>query len=84
MCQFIVPFSNSADLLMSKAKQEIQRAGGSFNGDGTQGSFRVKTALGTIGGSYQVAGQEILMVILKKPFLISCTRIEKELREVMI
>lgn len=84
MCQFTIPFSNSADILMNRAKQEIERAGGSFDGDGSRGSFQVKTAFGTIEGSYQIAGQEISMVIAKKPFLISCSRIEKELRGVMI
>lgn len=84
MCQFRIPFSNSADHLMDRARQEITQASGSFEGDGSQGRFQVKTALGTIGGSYQVAGQEVLMVIEKKPFLLSCKRIEKELRGVII
>lgn len=84
MCQFTIPFSNSSENLTNRAKQEIERAGGSFNGDASQGSFEVKTALGAVGGSYQVTGQEISMFIAKKPFLISCKRIEKELREVMM
>lgn len=84
MCQFTIPFSDSADSLTNRAKQEIERGGGSFNGDASHGSFEVKTALGTVGGSYQVTGQEILMFIVRKPFLISCRKIEKELREVMM
>ena len=84
MCQFTIPFSNSADNVVNRAKQEIEQTGGFFNGDSSQGRFQVKTPLGTIGGSYQVIGQEISMVIEKKPFLLSCKRIEKELRGVMI
>ena len=83
MCQFSIPFSGDPGSLVERARQEIERAGGAFNGDSTQGGFHVKTALGSIHGSYQVAGQEISLAIIKKPFLLSCKRIEKELSGVM-
>jgi len=53
-------------------------------GDETQGNFQVKTPLGSVGGKYAITGQEIMMHITKKPLLISCKRIEKELRDVMV
>ena len=76
MCQFSIPFSGDPDSL-------IERAGGAFDGDSTQGGFHAKTAVGSIHGSYQVAGQEISLAIIKKPFLLSCKRIEKELSSVL-
>lgn len=83
MCQFRIPFSGDAESLMVRARQEIVRAGGAFDGNAMQGSFRAKTPLGSIEGSYQVVGEEISLVINKKPFLLSCNRIQKELTEVM-
>ena len=83
MCQFSIPFAGDPESLMKRAKQEIENAGGAFNGDLNHGSFQAKTPLGSIHGSFQVSGQAISLAIIKKPFLLSCKRIEKELSEVM-
>ena len=83
MCQFNIPFSGELESLMRRARQEIERAGGAFNGDSTQGSFQAKTPIGSIHGSYEVAGQQISLAITKKPILLSCKRIQKELSQVM-
>lgn len=83
MCLFSIPFSGSADSLMQRAKQGIEGTGGFFAGDSAQGSFQAKTPMGSIKGSYQILGQEISLAITKKPFLLSCSTIQKELTEVM-
>ena len=83
MCQFNIPFPGDAENLITRAKQAIEGAGGAFTGNVTEGSFRAKTPIGSIQGSYQVEGQQILLAITKKPFLLSCSRIEKELASVM-
>ena len=83
MCKFSIPFSGDAESLTQRARQEITQMSGAFNGDASQGNFRAKTPLGFIEGSYEVLGQHIALSIHKKPFLLSCKRIEKELTEVM-
>jgi hypothetical protein len=83
MCQFNIPFSGDAESLMKRAKQEIERTGGALIGDAVQGDFQAKTPLGSVQGAYQIVGQEISLAITKKPFLLSCKRIQKELSEVM-
>ncbi|WP_018614838.1 hypothetical protein [Segetibacter koreensis] len=83
MCQFSIPFEGDSESLMKRAKQEIEKAGGAFSGDFTQASFQAKTPLGSIHGSFAVSGQALSLAIIKKPFLLSCKRIEKELAEVM-
>ena len=83
MCQFSIPFSGEAETLMQRARQEIVRAGGTFNGDAQQGNFQAKTPIGSIHGTYQISGPQILLAIVKKPLLLSCKRIEKELTSVM-
>ena len=84
MCQFTIPFSGAPDLLIGRAQREIGAAGGSFAGDNLQGNFEVKTPLGTVRGKYLMVTNGIAVTILKKPLLVSCTRIEKELKEVMV
>ncbi len=83
MCQFNITFSGDAESLISRSKQQIEKAGGNFTGDPTAGNFEAKTPIGSIEGSYQIEGQVISLAITKKPFLLSCARIEKELTTVM-
>ncbi len=84
MCKFSLPFSGDAESLTQRAKQQILKMSGAFNGDANQGNFRAKTPLGFIEGTYEVIGQEIGLNISKKPLLLSCRKIEKELRQVMV
>jgi len=83
MCKFNLPFSGDAESLTLRAKAAIERAGGSFTGNVTQGNFRAKTPLGSIHGTYQVAGEQVILAINKKPLFLTCARIEKELSQVM-
>lgn len=83
MCQFSIPYSGDAESLLQRARQEIERAGGVLSGSITQGNFQAKTPIGSIQGTYQFAGEEIVLSIIKKPLLLTCKRIEKELRGVM-
>ncbi len=84
MCQFTIPFTGSGEELITRAKQEIENSGGTFAGDASYGIFKVKTPVGTIEGSYSMAVTDISIAITKKPFLVSCRKIEKELRGVMV
>jgi hypothetical protein len=83
MCQFSLPIQGDPQSLLSRAESEILRTGGAFNGDAVQGTFRAKSPLGSIEGAYQVVGDQIALTISKKPFLLSCRKIEKELTGVM-
>lgn len=79
MCRFNISFSEDPENLVRRAKQALERAGGSFNGNPVEGDFQAKTPIGFIKGSYQIEGQELSLSITKKPLLLSCKRIEKEL-----
>ncbi|MGI8635403.1 MAG: hypothetical protein ACR2KZ_08370 [Segetibacter sp.] len=83
MCQFNLSFSGDVESLLKRAKQEIERGGGDFDGNFRQGNFQAKTPIGSVSGSYEIEGQQISLSIAKKPLLISCKRIEKELTSVM-
>jgi hypothetical protein len=83
MCQFTISFTGDPESLTTRAKQAIEKSGGTFTGNLSQGEFRAKTAIGSIQGSYHLDGQQISIVITKKPMLLSCGRIQKELNLVI-
>jgi hypothetical protein len=83
MCQFSLPVQGDPLSLLQRAEHEITSKGGAFTGNDAQGSFRAKTPIGSIEGAYTVDGQQIILNITKKPFLLSCNKIERELRSLM-
>jgi hypothetical protein len=83
MCSFSLPFSGTPEALLQRARHEISNAGGAMNGNDTSGTFQAKTPLGSIQGTYEIVGQSIQLNITKKPFIISCKRIQRELEGVM-
>ncbi len=82
-CQFSIEFSGAAEELLQKAKDGITRAKGSFDGDASQGSFKVPTPLGDIKGNYTIDASVITIAVADKPMLLGCGRIESELRKFM-
>jgi len=74
-CKFSIPISGSAEEMLAKAKKAVESQGGEFNGDTSSGTFHVKV-MGTIEGSYTVAGNELLINIANKPMFIPCGTIE--------
>jgi hypothetical protein len=83
-CDFPLEFAGSHDELMNQARQAIQSVGGSFNGDAAAGAFELKTPLGTVKGNYSIQEKAIRVQITEKPLLLSCGRIEAELRSYLL
>ena len=77
MCNFDLPFTGSASGFVDKIKNKIEGAGGTFNGNESNGTFSVATPIGGIEGNYSVNGQAAAINITQKPFLLSCKAIEK-------
>lgn len=80
-CNFTIPFSQTPEELIAKAKKGIIGGGGGFTGDVTSGDIVVPTPIGTIKGSYTIHNSVIEITITDKPFFVSCKRIEEELRK---
>jgi hypothetical protein len=78
-CNFSITFSGSAEDVFGKARAVVERQGGSFNGDASNGSFSINV-FGTISGSYTVAGNQLNIVIEDKPMMIPCSVIENVLK----
>lgn len=79
-CNFSIPFNGAPEAFSLKARQAIMGSGGTFQGDANAGNFAVSTPLGDIRGSYVIQQPEIMVTITSKPFLVSCSMIEKQLR----
>lgn len=79
-CKFSIPFSGSANLILSKAKASVESQGGAFNGDESTGDFDLSVFGNNIRGYYSVTGQDLNIVIESKPFLIPCSTIESFLK----
>lgn len=75
-CNFSVPFTKSATDILDKAKQTIESQNGTFTGDENNGSFDVSVFGNTVVGSYTVEGQNLVIEITEKPFLVPCSMIE--------
>ena len=79
-CNFSIEFQGTAEEIVNKVRAQIQRQGGTFNGDASSGSFSVKVIGSTIAGSYTITGSQINITITDKPFFLSCGQIESFLR----
>lgn len=80
-CNISIDFNGQPDELIRSAEQAISGAGGSFAGSNSDGKFSISSPLGKVSGTYTVVGQSFIISIVDKPFLVSCSRIEEELRK---
>jgi len=78
-CNFIIPFSGTAEDIYQKAKAAVQKQGGSFQGTANSGQFSLQV-FGTISGNYTISGQELHIAIEDKPMMIPCGVIENALK----
>lgn len=79
-CNFSIPFSGDAEMILNKARTAVESQSGIFSGDETSGNFEVTVFANTIRGNYNVSGQSLNLTITHKPFLIPCSTIEGFLR----
>lgn len=80
-CNFSLSFNQPIEQLIEKAKNAITSRGGSFTGNNQAGDYSISTPVGSIQGTYTVGGNKINFTIIKKPLLVSCSKIEDELRK---
>lgn len=80
-CNILIDFQGSPEELVRSAETAIAGAGGSFSGTQADGKFAINSPLGKVSGNYVVEGQTFNITITDKPFLVSCSRIEDELRK---
>ncbi len=79
-CNFSIPFSNTAETVLDKAKTTVEEQGGVFKGDSNAGEFSLSVFGNNIAGSYSVNGDQLEIVISDKPFFVPCNTIEGYLK----
>lgn len=79
-CKFTIRYSKPKETLVNQLRDAISKVNGQFAGDTSAGSFKGQTPIGGFSGSYKVEGDDIHVNIDDKPFLVGCSRIEKEIR----
>lgn len=67
--------------MVSKLSSAILSQKGAFEGDETSGNFSFSAMGFTFAGRYTVNGDEVSVVVTDKPFLVSCSKIESEIRK---
>ena len=79
-CNFSIPINGSPEQILKKARSAVQGQGGNFDGDNSNGNFKLSVMGNTIAGAYTVSGQNLQITITDKPFLVSCGMIESYLK----
>lgn len=80
-CDIQIDFNGQAATQIERARTAILEAEGEFEGNDQSGSFSIPVLGSDIVGNYTITGNTFLIEITEKPLLISCRRIEDELRE---
>ena len=78
-CIFSIPFSGSPAATLNRAEAAIHDQGGKFQGDDMSGAFQLTVLGSEIKGSYTISGQELMVTIDSKPFMIPCSTIKSYL-----
>lgn len=81
MCNFSIDFTGSAANIITKAKQAIENAKGTFNGNESNGNFIINTPVGNVQGAYTITGSTMHVSVTDKPFFVSCDMIKEELKK---
>ena len=83
-CNFTIPFSGTAELVLNKARGAVEKQSGSFTGNTSAGDFSVSFFGQEIVGTYNVVENDLNIVIDSKPFMVPCSAIESFLRSQVV
>ena len=81
ICRFEFDFDFSSETVFSRIRAHVHRAGGSFVGSVTEGSFQLPTPAGDFKGHYRISGTVILLEVTDKPIFVPCSAIEAKLHD---
>ena len=82
-CNFSIPITSSASDVIASASAAIENNGGTFTNtaDNSGGTFTVPVIFGTVVGSFQITSGSVNVIIDKKPFFVSCNKIQSALTD---
>lgn len=79
---FTLTLNDEIAVVLSKIESAITQNGGMFQGDSSKGVFQGNSVAGPVKGEYcSVSGSEIRITIKDKPFIVSYSMIEGEIKK---
>jgi len=82
MCNFSIEYPKPKDEMVMQLKKAVEaQADGVFNGDTSAGEFSFSARGFDLAGGYCISGDVIEVSVFKKPWLLSCKKIEAEIRK---
>ncbi|MES2454193.1 MAG: hypothetical protein V4594_01575 [Bacteroidota bacterium] len=82
MCNFSIEYPKPKDEMVSQLKAAIEsQTNGIYQGDTSAGSFSFTAKGFDLAGNYSISGDTVAVNITKKPWLLSCSKIESEIRK---
>lgn len=82
-CNFTFEYTKPKTEMVSKLETAILGQHGSFQGDEAGGEFSFSAMGFSFRGNYTIIGDQIAVEITDKPFLVSCGKIESEIKKYM-
>lgn len=82
-CDFTLTHAGSPQSLFPIARRGIQQQGGTLTGNPRQGQVRFPSPVGQIEGTYTASGNQVRIVITRKPLLAPCGEIQRRLAELL-
>lgn len=80
-CNFTFEYTKPKTEMVSKLEAAILGQHGSFQGDETSGVFSFSAVGLSFRGNYLIRGDQISVEVTDKPFLVSCSKIESEIKK---
>lgn len=78
-----VSIKHDVEELVGKIREWIKQESGTFSGDTEKGNIVLKTSFGTVKGNYVVNGNECVLEITEKPFMLPQMIIESKIKEAL-
>jgi len=78
---FSIKINSEIELVLNKVKSEISNNGGKLIGNNSSGSISINLTIGSVTGDYRVSDNSITMTINSKPFYLSYSKIESEIKK---
>lgn len=82
-CKFTIDYTRSKTEMIRNLETAILNQHGLFQGDENNGEFSFSTMGFTFRGNYVIEGDLVAVEITNKPFLVSCAKIESEIKKYM-
>lgn len=80
-CQLVYRLKEPAAALLEQIRDLAREYQGEVQGNEHSGKLSLPLLIGTIDGEYTITGDQLELIITKKPFLLGCQTIDAVIRQ---